>query len=283
MAGLTIPSVSALRRAALLGLCLAALTLPTAEADAQTVVSLTFDDGTASQYDAARPQLLARGMLATFYVNSGNIGRGPPYMSWAQVDRLHADRHEIAGHTIDHVLLDPGAVSGSEARRQVCDDAAALRARGYQVLNFAYPYGVGATYPAVRAALQECGFVSARKYGDLRGPDCPGAACPLAETIPPADPYAINSTGAQVGPLTSPRLTVSCRREWRRRGVPFFRSTFRPGLHRQPRDPGGVPRLAEDTRVARDGRQDRALGHGLPRPPTAVVAGFLAAAFLFGG
>jgi peptidoglycan/xylan/chitin deacetylase (PgdA/CDA1 family) len=191
----------------LVGLCLATLTIPTADAGAQTVVSLTFDDGVASQYEIARPQLVAHGMLATFYVNSGKVGKGSQYMSWAQVDRLHAERQEIAGHTIDHVLLSvPGAISASEARRQICDDAAALRARGYQVLDFAYPYGVGASDAAVKAAIQQCGFVSARKYGDLRGPDCPGAGCPLAEAIPPTDPYAVKTTGAPAGPLTLAQL-----------------------------------------------------------------------------
>jgi peptidoglycan/xylan/chitin deacetylase (PgdA/CDA1 family) len=199
-------TASALRRAALLGLCFVALTIPAADAGAQTVVSLTFDDGNASHYEIARPQLIAHGMLATFYVNSGKIGTGPAYLSWPQLDRLNADGHEIAGHTIDHALLSPGAISASEARRQICDDGAALRGRGYHVVDFAYPYGLGATNPVVQAALHECGFVSARMYGGLRGPDCPGVGCPPAERIPPADPYAVNSTGNTGGPLTLAQL-----------------------------------------------------------------------------
>ena len=50
-------------------------------------------------------------------------------MSWAQVDSLAAQGHEIAGHTLDHTSA--FRPDRAEQRRQICDDAAALRARGY--------------------------------------------------------------------------------------------------------------------------------------------------------
>jgi peptidoglycan/xylan/chitin deacetylase (PgdA/CDA1 family) len=171
-----------------------------AGARAQTVVSLTFDDGITSQYNEAVPRLSAHGMLGTFFINSGTVGTGAYYMNSAQVDQVSAAGHEIGGHTINHVnLTGPGV----DIRHQICDDAAALRARGYTVVDFAYPYGAGSTNPTVRQTLADCGFIAARKYGNLRGPDCPGAGCPLTETIPPADPYGVNSRGTQLsGPLT---------------------------------------------------------------------------------
>jgi peptidoglycan/xylan/chitin deacetylase (PgdA/CDA1 family) len=171
---------------------------------AQTVVSLTFDDGIASQYEQARPQLIAHGMLATFYVNSGTIGTSPYYLSWAQVDTLHAEGNEIGGHTVNHPRLT--TLSPAEARREICDDAANLRARGYTVLDFAYPYGLGSTTATIRAALQDCGFVSARNFGELRGPDCTNLDCPYAVTVPPADPYAIKTPGLKTGPYTLAEL-----------------------------------------------------------------------------
>src|SRR5688572_33185739 len=64
-----------------------------------TVVSLTFDDGDASQY-AVKDLLASRGMHATFFVNSAKVGTGSFYMSWAQVDALDAAGNEIAGHKI---------------------------------------------------------------------------------------------------------------------------------------------------------------------------------------
>jgi peptidoglycan/xylan/chitin deacetylase (PgdA/CDA1 family) len=175
-----------------------------AGAGAQTVVSLMFDDGIATQFDNARPQLLAHGMLGTFYINSGNVGKYGYYMNWSQVDALNADRNEIGGHTIDHVRLagpgDPPSVSPTEARRQICVDASTLRGRGYQVLDFAYPYGAGYDSSAVRTALHDCGFVSARNYGGLRDTVC--TTCSYSETIPPGDPFALKSTGFQDHQLT---------------------------------------------------------------------------------
>jgi peptidoglycan/xylan/chitin deacetylase (PgdA/CDA1 family) len=168
---------------------------------AETVVSLTFDDGIASQFHQARPQLNAHGMLGTFYVNSGTVGTDPYFMSWAEVDALGAQRHEIASHTLDHVRL--STLSANQRRRQICDDATTLRSRGLQVVDFAYPFGAGSTDGAVRDALEDCGFASARAYGGLRGEDC--SECPAAESIPPADAYRVR-TGFESGPLTLDRL-----------------------------------------------------------------------------
>jgi peptidoglycan/xylan/chitin deacetylase (PgdA/CDA1 family) len=110
-------------------------------ARSETVVSLNFDDGITSQY-LARPLLAAHDMHATFYVNSGDVGESPFDLSWGQVDDLHADGHEIGGHTVDNVSLRDLAANPAEQRRQICDDADALRGRGYEITTFAYPFGV---------------------------------------------------------------------------------------------------------------------------------------------
>src|SRR5467141_2847567 len=71
---------------------------------AQTVVSLTFDDGAVSQYLNARPALADHGFHATFFINSGFVNprsdgtTNPYYMSWAQLTQLAAEGHEIGGH-----------------------------------------------------------------------------------------------------------------------------------------------------------------------------------------
>ena len=182
---------------------LATLALPARATAAQTIVSLTFDDGIATQ-NFARTEMTAHGMRGTFYVNSGNVGADPYFMSWSDVDALHAAGNEIGGHTVDHARLTN--LTAAQQRQQICDDADALRARGYTVTSFAYPFGAGINSPSVRSALADCGFVSARKYGDLRGSDCPDPGCPTAEAIPPADPYAVNSTGFETGPLTLQKL-----------------------------------------------------------------------------
>src|SRR5262245_46151111 len=91
------------------------LTATPARAANPTVISIEFDDGNASQYQA-RPWLAARGLPATFYINSGT--RPPSFntMSWTQLHDLANDGNEIAGHTVDH--QDLTEISLAEARAE---------------------------------------------------------------------------------------------------------------------------------------------------------------------
>ncbi|HET8786641.1 MAG TPA: Ig-like domain-containing protein, partial [Candidatus Limnocylindrales bacterium] len=162
----------------------AAAAASTSQATSQTVVSLTFDDGLATQY-AARSALAAHGMHGTFYVNSGRLGTDDSYyMTWSQVHGLADDGNEIGGHTSHHVnmpLTDP-----TETQRQVCADRNNLLAAGFQVTDFAYPYG--AFNAASESYVQGCGYNSARTTSQV--------AAPPSESIPPPDPYAIRIAGS---------------------------------------------------------------------------------------
>jgi peptidoglycan/xylan/chitin deacetylase (PgdA/CDA1 family) len=180
-------------------LVMLALALLPAAARAQTVVSLTWDDGIKTQM-LIRQSLLSHGMRGTFHINSGTVGSNGYYMNWSDVDALNADGNEIAGHTIDHRRLPD--LTATEQRRQICDDATALRARGYTVNTFAYPYGAGSTQPAVKQALLDCGYLSARKFGDLFSDGCSTPDCPYAETIPPANPYGVRTPEWHAGEYT---------------------------------------------------------------------------------
>ena len=56
----------------------------------ETVVSLTFNDGLASQYRHARPILKSYGLQGTFFVASNFVTSGDRrYMNAAQLDRLY--------------------------------------------------------------------------------------------------------------------------------------------------------------------------------------------------
>jgi peptidoglycan/xylan/chitin deacetylase (PgdA/CDA1 family) len=169
-------------------------------ARAQTVVSITFDDGIETQQSVAAPLLAAHGMHGTFYINSELVGSKPYFMNWAQVDSLAAQGNEIGGHTLTHVRLPD--LTDTEQRRQICDDAANLRARGYNVSSFAYPYGAGTTSTAARSALMDCGYLSARKVGGLRSDVGCGAACPFAESLPPPDVYKVKASPYLDGAIT---------------------------------------------------------------------------------
>ena len=185
---------------------LLALTGFASSARADTVVSLTFDDGIASQLDAAA-MLEAHGMRGTFYINSGNIASKAYFMTWSQLDGLAAAGHEIAGHTIDHKRLTD--LTADQQRAEICDDAATLRGHGYSITDFAYPFGAGSTQSGVLSALHDCGYASARKVGELStDPGC-GPTCPAAETLQPANPYGVRSA-----PLPAGAISLSDLESW---------------------------------------------------------------------
>jgi peptidoglycan/xylan/chitin deacetylase (PgdA/CDA1 family)/archaellum component FlaF (FlaF/FlaG flagellin family) len=148
---------------------------PASATTPQTIVSLTFDDGSASQY-WARSELASHGMHATFYINSARVGSSSYYMDWSQIHDLYADGNEIGGHTADHVNLPQ--IDPAEAQRQICHDRVNLLNQGFQPTDFAYPYG--SYNSSVEQMAQGCGYNSARTTTET-----------VAESIPPADPYAL--------------------------------------------------------------------------------------------
>jgi peptidoglycan/xylan/chitin deacetylase (PgdA/CDA1 family) len=148
---------------------------PASPAGRDTIVSLTFDDGNADNFDAASV-LDQHNLRATWYIPSGLVGT-PGYMSWDQLQALQAAGHEIGGHSLDHARLD--GLPSAELQHQVCDDRRALQARGFEASSFAYPFG--AYDPAATQAVQDCGYLSARTIG--AGPD----------SIPPLDPFQLRA------------------------------------------------------------------------------------------
>jgi len=171
---------------ALAGALSLAVAVGPAAAAPTTVVSLTFDDGTADEFTNARPLLQARGMPATFYVNSTRIGSGPTYMSLQNLQTLAAEGHEIGGHTLTHANLP--TLGADDAAREICNDRVALLGMGFDVRTFAYPFG--ASSAAVQATVQNCGYNAARGVGGLLRPGgCSG--CPTSVAVPPPAPYYI--------------------------------------------------------------------------------------------
>lgn len=152
--------------------------------DARTIISLTFDDVLDDQVQLG-PMLAARGMHATFYINSARIGL-PGHMTQEQVlDLAHAG-HEIAGHTLTHPHL-PSLTSDAQ-RVEICDDRQALVDAGYEVTSFAYPFGDSDAMTEQLA--RDCGYTSARGVGDLvEVASC--KECPPANAVPPLDPFNV--------------------------------------------------------------------------------------------
>lgn len=189
--------------------CMAASPTP-AGTDARGVtVSFTFDDGLASQMNAA--QVLAKhDVRGTFYINSDRIGSSGRITA-DQVRSLAAAGHEIGGHTLDH--LNVASVDPDEQRRQVCDDRMAISAMlgGAPVPSFAYPYGY--LDADAKVAVRECGYATARTVGGTGA--CP--SCTPSEQLAPPDPMQLRSSVSFVE-TTPVRDGIAAIRNARRHG-----------------------------------------------------------------
>jgi hypothetical protein len=163
------------------------LFVPSAARAGTTVVTLGFDDGDATQYQV-RPMLAGHRMHGTFYINSGEVGSGPYYMTWSQIHDIAADGNEIGGHTLTHPDL--ALLTADQQRTQICQDRKALIGQGFSpVVSFAYPFDRFTS--TTRSIVRECGYATGRRAGGL---DCCGR--PVVETIPPPDPFVTRTPPA---------------------------------------------------------------------------------------
>jgi peptidoglycan/xylan/chitin deacetylase (PgdA/CDA1 family) len=166
----------------------AGLAVPLAKAATNTVVSLTFDDGHASQY-ATLNMLQSKGMVGTYFINSAMVGTSSYYMSWSQIHDLYNAGNEIGGHTLHHTNLT--TVNSTTARTEVCQDRDNLLANGFSpVVSFAYPEAE--SNATAEQIVRDCGYSSGRGVGDV---SC-GGGCPYAETIPPQNAYRLRTPEA---------------------------------------------------------------------------------------
>src|SRR2546430_16211293 len=131
--------------------------VPAARAAVQTTVSLTFDNGTISQYTLAYQQALQpHNAHATFFVNSGTVGSSANFMSWTQLGTLASAGNDIGGKSVNsqNLTTDPNPTA------QVCNDRAAILNHGLTPVGFAYPGGTNNA--AVQAIAKNCQYGNAR-------------------------------------------------------------------------------------------------------------------------
>jgi len=143
-------------------LCAASLGIAPAAHAAGAMVSVTFDDGWASQYDNALPILEKYGVPATMYVLSGSINT-PDYMSHAQIQAFASRGDEIASHTVTHPDLTK--LSAAELENELAQSKATLQQMfGPSVgLDFASPYGA---YDATTTAAVRKHYATQRNTDD---------------------------------------------------------------------------------------------------------------------
>lgn len=149
----------------------------------ETTVSLTFDDGAADNYQL-KDMLAARGMNATFYVNTGRTGTSG-WLTWTQLGALQAAGNEIGGHTVSHPA-NLTALTPAQQVAEVCNDRAALTSHGLTATSFAYPHSLRDA--ATEAVVAGCGYTSGRTVGGLQ---CD--SCTYAETKPPQNVFNVQT------------------------------------------------------------------------------------------
>lgn len=116
------------------------------------MITTSWDDG--HPLDLRLADLLDRyGLKGTFYVPRRNV-EGRPVMSEADIRAL-AGRHEIGGHSLDHVPLTP--LAPEECARQIAGSKAWLEdVTGAAVPGFCYVRGLHS--PMVRQAVRDAGY-----------------------------------------------------------------------------------------------------------------------------
>lgn len=147
------------------------------------VLSITFDDGYADNFEQAAPILDLYSLPATFFVTTGAIGadsrfpwdrvwtKPPRMMSWEQVRALHATGFGIGSHTVNHSRL--SEIRDHALREEVEGSRARLAAElGTPVEDFAYPFGQPGDCDGVaRDAVRQAGYRSCFScHGGLNQP-----------------------------------------------------------------------------------------------------------------
>lgn len=99
------------------------------------VVALTFDDGYRSDFEVVFPALISRGLKATFFVTSDNVGR-EGYVTWDQLRIMSAAGMEIGSHGLTH--RDLVSLRPAEVRPEIRDSREILEKQlGKAVASFA--------------------------------------------------------------------------------------------------------------------------------------------------
>lgn len=126
-------------------------------------LALSFDDASIAEWMTVRPLFMQYDARVTFFVSRyvavNDDGRG-------QLRELANDGHEIAAHTVNH-LSGPAYVEEYGMAAYLADEVLPsieiLRADGYEVTSFAYPFGAR-TGETDRAILEHVPIVRSVEF-----------------------------------------------------------------------------------------------------------------------
>jgi len=129
------------------------------------MITMTMDDGSDTQYDAAFMILREHNIPATAFIVTGWFGMKPGRLSLEEMHEMQDAGWEIGSHSVSHMKLTQ--MPFKEAFNETYDSKMWLEARGFRVSSFAYPMGnfnstikqlAGSIYDVTRATHE--GYVS---------------------------------------------------------------------------------------------------------------------------
>jgi peptidoglycan/xylan/chitin deacetylase (PgdA/CDA1 family) len=119
-------------------------------------VVLTFDDGFKDQYSNAYPLLQKYGLVGTFFVITCFTDQNrPEYLSWPEIELLHAGGMEIGSHSYTHPSL--RGQTFEYVVWQVLGSKEAIEARTHEPVRF-FSYPSGQYDQLVMQVLRSAGY-----------------------------------------------------------------------------------------------------------------------------
>jgi peptidoglycan/xylan/chitin deacetylase (PgdA/CDA1 family) len=107
-------------------------------APTKPALTLMYDDGNDTDYTIAKPTMDQYGFKGSSAIITGQIGASGS-LSLTQMKGLASDGWEIVSHTVDHP--DMTTLTAAAADAELKDSKATLVADGFNVTDFAFPYG----------------------------------------------------------------------------------------------------------------------------------------------